>query len=693
MIFYWNRNYRLYLELAYEKIHILLTNTNEHDPNMPKRLVIKPSPPRKDYKGLILQELNVLRTGYVATNDRQRAEAYRKIISAIQELPYPIYSAYELTNVANIGYRTVEKVKEIIQKGRSTKAEGFRRDPHISLISKLIAINGIGPVAANKLVKDKNVTSIEDLLERHKQLLTAKQQLGLKNYHDTIIRIPRSEMDQHSEFLSRASQIPIIIAGSYRRDCPDSGDIDVLVCDETNQGPQVYHELVKHLKAIGYLEDDIAYGDTKYNGYCRLPNHIHNRRIDIMYTSKQEFPFALFYFTGSGEFNQELRAQLSKQDLRLNEHELRKLSPDGTWLTVDTHDVQSEEDIFQLLQIPYIPPSNRSLQTLLNSPIPVISNLQTISLSNSNTPPSKPTISPITSKKVFFQPDVVDTTPNFQFDYQTKFQPMLAHKWTTNDDPMGWWMSEKLDGVRAIWDGKHLISRLGNAFPAPQWFLDRLPKPTNPDEEFLLDGELFTSRKNFQETVSIVRNSKLGQEWEKITYMVFDIPTLEQPFEKRMEFLEKLIMTDVETPVDKVAQLVKHRKVANMDHLLQELQNVQKLGGEGLMIRQPGSFYQQTRSTTLLKVKTFYDAEARVVEYTPGRGKHAGRMGALICRMESGKQFRIGTGFSDNIRNNPPPIDSIITYRFQELTKSNIPRFAAYVGPRIDANQPKDYVF
>ena len=123
------------------------------------------------------------------------------------------------------------------------------------------------------------------------------------------------------------------------------------------------------------------------------------------------------------------------------------------------------------------------------------------------------------------------------------------------------------------------------------------------------------------------------------------------------------------------------------------MDTVTKNGGEGLMLRQPGSIYIQGRSNTLLKVKNFFDAEAIVIDHAAGRGRHQGRMGALICRMESGKQFRVGTGFSDNDRNNPPKIGSIITYRFQELTVSKVPRFPSYVGERIDSNRPKDYKF
>ncbi len=106
-----------------------------------------------------------------------------------------------------------------------------------------------------------------------------------------------------------------------------------------------------------------------------------------------------------------------------------------------------------------------------------------------------------------------------------------------------------------------------------------------------------------------------------------------------------------------------------------ELDRIAALGGEGLMLREPGSRYEAGRSPTLLKVKRFHDAEARVIEHLPGTGRHRGRLGALLVAMPDGTTFSVGTGFTDAQRERPPEVGTLITFRFQELTDRGVPRF------------------
>ncbi len=106
------------------------------------------------------------------------------------------------------------------------------------------------------------------------------------------------------------------------------------------------------------------------------------------------------------------------------------------------------------------------------------------------------------------------------------------------------------------------------------------------------------------------------------------------------------------------------------------------------MLRQPESRYEVGRSLTLLKVKSFHDAEARVLEHLKGAGRHKGRLGALLVELPNGTQFSVGTGFSDAERSAPPPIGSLITFRYQELSDGGVPRFPSYVGVRTDAAYP-----
>ncbi len=250
---------------------------------------------------------------------------------------------------------------------------------------------------------------------------------------------------------------------------------------------------------------------------------------------------------------------------------------------------------------------------------------------------------------------------------------MLAHKWEMDIDLTNWWMSEKLDGVRAYWDGTQFISRLGNKFHAPAWFIADLPKT-------ILDGELFGGRKMFQKTVGIVKRQDGPPEWKTLRYLVFDAPKHGGTFEERLKYLEEVVGTDKL----QYAKLHPHEICRDVPHLKAELARVEGLGGEGMMLRQPGSKYEPGRSHTLLKVKSFHDAEAKVIEHLAGQGKHKGRLGALLCEMEDGTRFNVGTGFTDKEREHPPAVGTIITFRYFELSDGGVPRFPSFVGVPID---------
>ena len=249
---------------------------------------------------------------------------------------------------------------------------------------------------------------------------------------------------------------------------------------------------------------------------------------------------------------------------------------------------------------------------------------------------------------------------------------LLAESWDNASDLSGWWLSEKLDGVRAYWDGTQFLSRQGNIFVAPEWFRDGLP--TTP-----LDGELWIERKKFQRTVSIVRRHDQPETWKEVRFIVFDAPALDAPFEERQAHLLERFQR---IPLPYVQVLAQDR-CPDIEGLRRELLRVEALGGEGLMLRQPGSRYQAGRSTTLLKVKTFLDAEALVRGHQPGAGRHKGRLGALLVELADGTRFAVGTGFSDAERGNPPPIGTTISFRYQELTDAGVPRFPSYVRMRL----------
>jgi DNA ligase-1 len=236
-------------------------------------------------------------------------------------------------------------------------------------------------------------------------------------------------------------------------------------------------------------------------------------------------------------------------------------------------------------------------------------------------------------------------------------------------------MSEKLDGVRAYWDGpnRRFLSRQGNIFYAPDWFIEHLPDTP-------LDGELWLGRKSFQRTVSIVRRQDKSDLWRELSFVVFDAPAIDNVFEQRLEHLRDILSSSTSDFVRVLEQL----RCRDLSHLQEELDRVDALGGEGLMLRQPGSRYEAGRSSTLLKVKRFHDAEARVIGHLAGTGRHKGRLGALDVELPDGTLFSVGTGFSDAERENPPPVGSVITVRYQELSDRGVPRFPSFVRARPD---------
>jgi DNA ligase 1 len=250
---------------------------------------------------------------------------------------------------------------------------------------------------------------------------------------------------------------------------------------------------------------------------------------------------------------------------------------------------------------------------------------------------------------------------------------LLANVWNPSIDPTGWWMSEKYDGLRGYWDGRQLWSRKGSLIHAPDYFLAELPR------DIALDGELWIGHGKFEETISIVRSDTPDDRWKCVHFMVFDAPRAKGTFEERMQFLHATL-----TEGSYAVTLVKQERCQGVTQLLAERDRIVGLGGEGLMLRQPESAYEPRRSPTLLKVKPFDDAEATVIAYESGKGKYAGKLGALRVRTDEGREFSIGSGLTDAERESPPPVGTVITYRFRGLTAKGMPRFPSYLRVRQD---------
>ncbi|KAB2928661.1 MAG: DNA ligase [Dechloromonas sp.] len=249
---------------------------------------------------------------------------------------------------------------------------------------------------------------------------------------------------------------------------------------------------------------------------------------------------------------------------------------------------------------------------------------------------------------------------------------LLANVYRDGIDVSQYLVSEKLDGVRAIWDGRQLVFRSGKPIQAPRWFLDGLPAQP-------LDGELWLGRGQFERLSGIVRRElPVDDEWRQLRYMIFELPGGEGSFRERAGRIEQLV---AQAGVPWLAT-VRQDLVIDRESLQAKLDAVLKAGGEGLMLHRADAPYESGRSDTLLKLKPWLDAEAVVVAHLPGKGKYAGQLGALRLRLPDGRQFSLGTGFTDVQRRDPPPIGSTVTYRYRELTASGLPRFASFLRRR-----------
>jgi DNA ligase-1 len=266
---------------------------------------------------------------------------------------------------------------------------------------------------------------------------------------------------------------------------------------------------------------------------------------------------------------------------------------------------------------------------------------------------------------------------------QPGFGVMLAKNFEPGIDPSGWWFSEKLDGMRAIWTGSKLISRNGNEIAIPDWF--RSWMPTHP-----LDGELFTKRGDFQHIVSIVRKIvPVDSEWKQIKYMIFDLPAEKSPFEARYEKLHEVVAATCGSDGACPLQVVSQTRIADFEDLQRMHKALVAKGAEGSMLRKPGSAYENKRSSSLLKLKDFDEADAVVTGAELGTGKYQNVMGYLSAKLrdEPAITFDLGSGFTDAQRRDYKklfPVGTIIRVTFNGRTNAGKPRFPVFDGIHID---------
>jgi DNA ligase-1 len=249
---------------------------------------------------------------------------------------------------------------------------------------------------------------------------------------------------------------------------------------------------------------------------------------------------------------------------------------------------------------------------------------------------------------------------------------MLGKNWQKAADPADYLISEKLDGVRAHWDGQVLRFRSGRLINAPEWFTDALPDTP-------LDGELWIGRHRFDRTSGTVRRIMPDDaEWQQVKYMVFDLPGAAGTFVQRAQKINDLVLEEDVAWLQAVPQARGIDRAALHRQLLSWVGE----GAEGLMLHRADALWAPGRSDDLRKLKLVPDEDARVVEVLPGKGRNAGRMGALLLEMPSGQRFALGTGFSDALRESPPAVGATVTYRYLDRTPAGIPKFASYLRSR-----------
>jgi len=237
----------------------------------------------------------------------------------------------------------------------------------------------------------------------------------------------------------------------------------------------------------------------------------------------------------------------------------------------------------------------------------------------------------------------------------------------------GWVVSQKLDGIRAFWDGKKLNTKNGKIINAPKWFVSKLP-------HFKLDGELWSKKADFENIYSIVMRKKPNESWQQIKYMIFEAPDAKGNFFKRLEKVRDYINSHKLSHV----KIIEQTTLTDAKMLNDLLEDVVQNGDEGLMLKDASREYFSGRSNSILKVKKAHDMEAEVIGYKKGKGKFSGMMGSLQVKLKNGIVFFLGSGFDKSDRKNPPKIGSMVTFKYYSFTKYGKPKFASYIRQRRD---------
>ena len=245
----------------------------------------------------------------------------------------------------------------------------------------------------------------------------------------------------------------------------------------------------------------------------------------------------------------------------------------------------------------------------------------------------------------------------------------LASHYQQSANIQDYWVSEKLDGVRGYWDGQHLFTRGGHQINVPRFFTQDWPNS-------VMEGELWIERRAFEQVASVVQKQQAKDtEWQGVKFMVFDLPEHSGTFTERINQMRSLVV-NANSPH---LQMIEQYRLTDNAQLTAWLEQAIAVGGEGLMLHKGSARYQAGRTANIMKLKPLFDDEAKVIAHIPGKGKYANQLGAIKVKTPQGVTFKIGSGFSDLERKNPPPIGSVVTYRYSGKTVKGVPRFASFL--------------
>ncbi len=247
----------------------------------------------------------------------------------------------------------------------------------------------------------------------------------------------------------------------------------------------------------------------------------------------------------------------------------------------------------------------------------------------------------------------------------------LLNTYDESKEVVGWVMSEKLDGIRGFWNGQELLTRGGKKLNPPAWFTQNYPP-------FAIDGELWTKRGDFENISSIVRTKRTNLRWRQITHQIFEVPNQSGGLLQRLAVLADYLQA---TPIAHL-HIIKQTPIINKQQLQDFLAEVTGHKGEGVVVRDPNTAYKTGRLTSALKVKKYLDTECIVLKILPGKAKYKQMMGSVLCQTDTGKRVKIGSGFKDKDRANPPMVGSKITFKYYGLTNKGNYKYPVYLRVR-----------